>query len=145
MATIRRPAALDGKPSIPSPRSADNVLQSAITNIRSRLDKTDAAVNQLYVTADASSPAATLESLQTQITALTKTVEVLSLTLASLAGVRTSAQTVYLPDYGGQDAEEMVYIPIPGPVGPAGPPGPAGPTILIPAEDGEDGFIRFTP
>lgn len=85
MATIRRPPPLDGKPSITTlPRLELQGMQQALTNIRSRLDKLDVAVNKAYVVLDASKTPQDLASLQQQIVALQKQLEILALSIAGL-------------------------------------------------------------
>lgn len=137
MTNIRRPPAVTGKPSIPVPANNEvNSIAQLAGQVRARLDALDAAVNKAFSTLDASTQAQQIESQQTQITALTKRIEILAKSIEALSGKKDSSQTIYVIDSSAEDGQDA--FPIPGPPGPVGPPGPA---IVIPGDDGETAYF----
>lgn len=165
MATTSRRLVLDGKPSIPGAND-EAAMRAAVAQIRTRLEKLDAAVNRSFTTLDASSPQKSLESLQNQIAILSKQLE----NLAAQVDAATSArQPTYLAMQLGDDAEDGQPGP-PGPrgeqgerghtllieqdeseqhlvIGPAGPPGPSGSTVVLDFSEccGDDLPVGFPP
>ncbi len=120
MATTGRRLVLDGRPSIPMALDLA-ATRAAVDQIRTRLDKIDAAVNRAFNTLDASSPQDTLEALQAQIVGLQKALE--KLTQQVTAATTARQPTTYLAMQMGDDGEDGLAGP-PGPPGPTGPPGP---------------------
>ena len=132
---FKRPPAVTGLPAVPTPANANlPALQQAINNIRARLEKLDAAVNQAYVTANASSQAPAVEALQTQLAVLTKELENLTDKVNAAAGVPPASTLVIQV---GDEAED-------GYAGPPGPPGPPGQSsILVLTDDGNGGGDEY--
>lgn len=117
---FKRPPAVNGQPSVPTPATSSlPAFQQAINNIRSRLEKLDAAVNRAFTTIEGSSSQRDVESLQNQIAILSKDLENLTTQVAAATGNR---QPTYLAMHMGDDGEDGAVGP-PGPQGPAGPPG----------------------
>lgn len=134
MATTSRRQVLDGRPGIPAALDMPST-RAAIDQIRTRLEKLDAAVNRSFSTLDASSPQKALESLQTQIAVLSKELDNLTAQVEDAIGER---QPTYLAMQMGDDGED-------GHVGPPGPPGPAGSTVMMDFSEycGEDQPLGF--
>lgn len=118
MATTSRRQVLDGRPGIPAALDLPST-RAAIDQIRTRLEKLDAAVNRSFTTLDASSPQKALESLQTQIAVLSKELDALTDKVEAAVAER---QPTYLAMQVGDDGEDGAIGP-PGQCGPAGPPG----------------------
>lgn len=119
MATTRKRLVIDGRPSIPTALDLP-ATRAAVDQIRTRLEKLDAAVNLAFSTIDGSSPQSDLEALQRQIAVLSKALEKLTAQVAAATGAR---QPTYLAMQMGDDGEDGLTGP-PGPPGPTGPPGP---------------------
>ena len=137
MATTSRRLALDGRPSIPAAMDLPST-RAAIDQIRTRLEKLDAAVNRSFTTLDASSPQKALESLQTQIAVLSKELDNLTAQVEAAIGER---QPAYFAMQMGDDAEDGLI----GPPGPAGPQGERGHTLLLDQDDHDAQFVIGPP
>lgn len=138
MVTARRQA-LDGKPSIPAATNLP-AMQAAVNQIRTRLDKLDAAVNQAYTTLDASSPAESLESLQGQITSLSKELDILAEQLKQALKAADKPPTVFAMQMWDEAEDGLI-----GPPGPPGPQGERGHTLLLDQCCHEEHFVVGPP
>lgn len=133
MATTGKRLVLDGRPSIPAALDLQ-ATRAAVDQIRTRLEKLDVAVNRAYTTLDASSPQKAMESLQRQITILSKQLD----DLADQVDAATDAQQpTYLAVQMGDDAEDG-HQGQPGPQGPKGDPG-----YMVVLEQDQDDVAHF--
>lgn len=139
MATTRPRQVLDGKPSIPA-ATDQAAMQAAVNQIRTRLEKLDAAVNRAFTTLDASAPQQTLESLQSQITSLSKELDIVAEQLKKVtsAGARPPS---FIAMQMGDDGEDGMI----GPPGPPGPQGERGHTMLLDQDDYDQQFVMGPP